>query len=143
MEISARILRRKRACVSQVKEFINVFGKANITITKKLCIAHAQIFNWDWAAENLLPSRLYADYEAKRAPLYADLVAKLDLLYVAYEAKRAPLYVEHAAKRAPLDADYEAKSAPLYAVLEAKRAGFDADYEAELAALFGQLAERT
>ena len=121
MEISARILRRKRACVSQVKEFINVFGKANITVTEELCVSYAPVFDWNWAAENLLPPGLYADYEAKSAPLYADLGAKC-----------APLY-----------AAYEAKSAPLYAVLEAKRAGFDADYEAELAALFGQLAERT
>ena len=58
---------------------------------------------------------LYADYQAKLAPLDAD-----------YKAKRAPLYADYEAKLATLDADYEAKRATLYADYQAKRATLDA-----------------
>ena len=46
-----------------------------------------------------------ADYEAKRAPLYADYEAKCASLYADYEAKRATLYADYEAKRATLDAE--------------------------------------
>jgi hypothetical protein len=86
----------------------------------------------------LLPSKrdpLYADYEAKCAPLDADYKAKRDPLYADYEAKCAPLDADYKAKRALLDADYKAKRDPLYEDYEAKRAPLDADYEAKCALL--------
>src|SRR3990167_6772258 len=73
---------------------------------------------------------LYADYEAKLAPLYADYKAKLAPLYADYEAKRASLDADYEAKLAPLYADYKAKLASLYADYEAKRAPLYPDYEA-------------
>jgi hypothetical protein len=65
---------------------------------------------------------LYADYQAKLAPLDADYQAKRDLLYDDYSAKLAPLDADYQAKLAPLDADYEAKRDLLYADYSAKRA---------------------
>ena len=121
MRISAAILRRKGACADQVKVFEDLFGTRTVEVTEALCVEHASRFDWDWAARNLLPAPLSADYEAKCAPLLAD-----------YEAKCAPLLADYQAKRASLLADYEAKRASLWA-----------DYEAKCASLFGRLAEQT
>ena len=41
-----------------------------------------------------MTDELYADYEAKLAPLYADYAAKLASLRADYEAKLASLYVD-------------------------------------------------
>jgi hypothetical protein len=103
IKVSAAILRRMAACKEQVDVFHTIFGTATVSITETLCVEHANKFNWDWAANNLLPAPLYADYKAKITPLYAD-----------YEAKRAPLDADYRAKIAPLYADYKAKIAPLF-----------------------------
>jgi len=146
MKISARILRRTRACVSQVNEFVNVFGEASITVTEELCVSYAPVFDWDWAAKNLLPSRLYADYadkfisfeaeyKAKRAPLYANYAAKCAAL--------AALRAEDVAKFVSFDAEYAAERDEIYAEYAAERDEIYDDLAAARAALFGRLAERT
>ena len=129
--VTARLLKRKDACREQVDLFAATFGpNARVEITEALCVEHAGKFDWGWAAANLLPAPLNADYKAKRALLDADYRAKRAPLNADYEAKRALLYADYEAKRALLDADYEAKRAPL-----------DADYKAKRALLFGRLAE--
>jgi hypothetical protein len=142
MQVSARILRCKRACTEQVEKFKELFGGDNVVITKELCVKHAQDFDWNWAAKKLLPESLRAEYEAKRAPLLAEYDAKIAPLLAEYDAKIAPLLAEYRAKHAPLLAEYEAKYAPLRAEYGAKRASLRAEYAAKIAGLFGELVER-
>jgi hypothetical protein len=131
MQVSVRLLRCKRACTEQVEKFKELFGAQTIDVTVELCVKHAQDFDWDWAADNLLPETLRAEYYAKAAPLEAK-----------YEAKRAPLWAEYDAKIAPLEAEYNAKVAPLEAEYNAKDVPLEAEYESKIAWLFGELAER-
>jgi hypothetical protein len=108
MKISYAKLKKLGACESQRDLFRTLFGSGLVEITLALCQKHAQQFDWNWCASNLLPEDKRADYNAKRAPLLAD-----------YNAKRAPLLADYNAKRAPLDADYNAKRAPLRADYDA------------------------
>ncbi|MFA5900268.1 MAG: hypothetical protein WC829_14280 [Hyphomicrobium sp.] len=77
IKVSAAILRRMTACKEQVDVFRAIFGTATVSITEALCVEHADKFDWNWAARNLLPAPLYADYRAKRAPLFGRLAEAL------------------------------------------------------------------
>ena len=101
MKITATILRAKDACETQVRRFEALFPNG-VEITSELCVLHADSFDWDWAAEYLLPLDKYADYRANVSALYDD-----------YEAKCAPLRADYQAKLVPLLADYEANRDPL------------------------------
>ena len=105
MKLTYRKLRLAGACSVQAEYFRELFPKG-VVVTAAVCASVACEFDWDWAAGNLLPTLLQADYYAKRAPLHAD-----------YYAKRAPLHADYDAKRAALQADYDAKRAPLFGVL--------------------------
>ena len=118
MKITADALRAKDACEAQVCRFEDLFPNG-VEITSELCVQHACSFDWNWAAENLLPPGKYADYEAKYAPLWAD-----------YEAKTAPIFAAYKVKYGTLDADYKAKCGAIWA-----------DYKAKIAVLFASLAE--
>jgi len=112
MHLTYRKLKLAGACSQQLKRFRELFPDG-VDVTAAACASVAKEFDWDWAARNLLPSRLRAGYEAKRAPLWDD-----------YQAKRTSLW-----------ADYE-----MWADCEDKRALLWDDYEAKCALLFGRLA---
>jgi len=64
MKISAKHLTKLKACNEQVQEFKKLFGDSTVEITKELCLKHAQVFNWNWAAMNLLTKDGYEAYLA-------------------------------------------------------------------------------
>jgi len=64
MKISAKHLTKLKACNEQVQEFKKLFGDSTVEITKELCLKHAQVFNWNWAATNLLTKDGYKAYLA-------------------------------------------------------------------------------
>ena len=55
-------LRKLGACHSQVDKFKEIFGNKPVAVTVELCVAHAQDFNWDWAANNLLTAPAKTEY---------------------------------------------------------------------------------
>ena len=116
MFLTKQMLHAKHACKTQYELFVEHFPDG-VEVTELVCVSVANIFDWEWAALNLLPAPLYADYKAKSAALYTN-----------YEVKRAALYTDCVVKRAAY-ADYEVKRAALYT-----------NYEAKCAALFGRLA---
>ena len=61
MKITARLLKFKGACKEQVEKFKELFPDG-VEVTESLCVIHAQDFNWDWAAYNLLPLELQEVY---------------------------------------------------------------------------------
>lgn len=78
MKVSAKILISKGACPEQVKVFKKVFGAATVRVTEVLCVEHANDFDWNWAARQLLPAPLDADYKAKLAALFGQLAETVD-----------------------------------------------------------------
>ena len=60
--ISVAKLRKLGACHSQVAKFKEIFGDKSVAVTVELCVAHAQDFNWDWAANNLLTAPARSEY---------------------------------------------------------------------------------
>lgn len=144
MKITARLLKRKGACADEAELFEKLYPDG-AEITEAACVAVADKFDWDWAAENLLPAPLFADYATKSVWIATGYESKCEWIAADYWAGWASLYAAHGywSKYAPtpLDADYRVENALLDAVWRTKRASLDADYETALAALFGRLAE--
>ena len=61
----------KGACSSQVDLFRSRFGES-VEVTAELCASVAAVFDWDWAARNLLSPPAWAEYERVRAPAWAE-----------------------------------------------------------------------
>ena len=53
MILTLKTLKDKKACVDQYNMFKHKFGQS-VDITPELCVANAFVFDWDWAANNLL-----------------------------------------------------------------------------------------
>ena len=76
-------LREKGTCEEQVAIFRKLFG-AQVEITEALCVEHARVFSWEWAAEELLsaPARKAYDEAAALADkAYREAVALADKAY--------------------------------------------------------------
>jgi hypothetical protein len=71
-KITARMLKAKGACASQVEKFKELFPFGSAEVTIDLCVKHAADFDWIWAAENLLNSAAKAEYERVRAEAWAE-----------------------------------------------------------------------
>jgi hypothetical protein len=69
MKITLKDLRKHGACAEQVDLFKATFGK-EIILTEALVMEYGTTFDLGWVARNLFPAPLYADYQAKRAPLF-------------------------------------------------------------------------
>ena len=70
--ISVAKLRKLGACQSQVAKFKEIFGDKSVAVTVELCVAHAQDFNWDWAAGNVLTASAKAEYNRVAASAMAE-----------------------------------------------------------------------
>lgn len=66
MKITAKELRDKQACKSQLERFVHLFGEGPVDVTAALCVEHASLFDWDWAARALLPAPAKAEYGRMR-----------------------------------------------------------------------------
>jgi hypothetical protein len=76
--ITADLLRSKGACRAQVARFVKLFPDAGVTVTRDLCISHADTFSWDWGAAHLLAKparerywRRVAFYWRTAGPVYS------------------------------------------------------------------------
>ena len=78
MKLSAKLLESKGACPDQVELFRKLFGERDVTVTSKLCRAHADQFDWHWAAKHLLPipaSKAYQEATAQALKAYQEAYA--------------------------------------------------------------------
>ena len=64
-------LKKKGACSEQVALFRKMFGRS-VEITEALCVEHASVFSWGWAARNLLMAPAWAEYDRVTAPARAE-----------------------------------------------------------------------
>ena len=74
--LTMAMLKKAGACQSQLDLFKTHFGKGG-EVTLEKCLSVAGVFNWDWAAENLLSPPARAAYDAALAPAWAAYAAAL------------------------------------------------------------------
>jgi len=114
LSINAARLEELGACEKQVALFRGYFGEGDAPLTLETALGVAHVFDWDWAAENLLSEDGYEAYmKAKKT------------LWDAYEEARKPLLGAYKEAEKPLRDTYE----------EARKPLLDA-YERGLATLF-------
>ena len=92
--ITAEWLTVHNACEEQQALFEKTWPDG-AHVTKKGLVRAAKVgLNLEWFAERVLPRSLYADYQAKCAPMVADYLAKRAPLYADYRAKCDALLIE-------------------------------------------------
>jgi hypothetical protein len=96
-------LKKKGACKEQVALFRKMFGRS-VEITEALCVEHAAVFSWGWAAQNLLTAPAWAECERVTAPALAE-----------YQRVRAAALTEYQRVRAAALAEYQRVTAPAWA----------------------------
>ena len=72
---AAILIQSKRACAKQLALFVETFPDG-VEVTPEACAAVADKFDWDWAAQNLLPRSLRAEYRAKVTRLFGELAVR-------------------------------------------------------------------
>ena len=83
MKVTLAMLKAKHACADQVRLFESLFKEGG-DVTQEKCLAVADKFDWDWAAQHLLPASARAEYERVTATAWAE-----------YERVRAPAWAEY------------------------------------------------
>ena len=117
MSRTLKIAQLKGACADQRALFRKTFG-ASVEVTEALAIEHAALFDWAWAAENLLSAPARAEYDKACAPAWAK-----------YDKACAPAWAEYVKACAPALAEYEKVRAPAWAEYEKVRAAARAEYD--------------
>lgn len=69
--LTLQTLRYKNVCEKQTDLFWSLF-KERVEITEELCVSVANMFNWDWAAENLLSPLFREKYVRDSKPFLAE-----------------------------------------------------------------------
>lgn len=137
MKITYQQLSDLEACKDQLELFHTLFGD-EVIATRRLILEHTEKFNWEWAAENLLPPELFNDFwentSAGREVLRkeGETLQKAHLLkrgeafarslnggdmYKDYQRVIALLDRDHEAQLQPLLAEYRRQCAPVFADL--------------------------
>jgi hypothetical protein len=128
MKITKRLLQSKGACASQVALFAETFPHGT-EITEAVCLAVADKFDWNWAAQNLLPPKSDAEYQRVRAQAYAE-----------YQRVCAPADAECLRVRAQAYAECQRVCDQAYAEYQRVCAPADAECQRVRAPAFGRLA---
>ena len=55
MFVTKELLEKKRACKDQLDLFNELFPEG-VELTRELILEHAQMLDWDWCADRLLPT---------------------------------------------------------------------------------------
>jgi hypothetical protein len=105
MRITSKLLKRKRACREQVALFEKLFPNG-VEVTEAICVAHADKFNFHWAAENLLSAPALAEYERIEAPAWAEYMRSLAAAWDEYGRSLAAAWDEYGRSRAAAWAEY-------------------------------------
>ena len=128
MKITLAQLKKLGACEDQVALFRNNFGE-EVEATEALCVKHAQKFNWNWAANNLLSA------PARRA--YDEAMASAQQ---AYEEATAPAQRAYEEATAPARRAYDEATASAQQAYEEAMASAQQAYEEATARAFARAA---
>ncbi len=83
MQITYQELQAKGACANQLALFKKHFGPS-VVVTLEAVLAVADVFNWDWAARNLMSPKackVYQDAIAPACKVYDDAIAPAQKAY--------------------------------------------------------------
>lgn len=133
--ITLQLLLEKGACHSQRVEFAELFGES-VVVTHELALKHASVFDWDWAAVELLSEKAlrtfceasdaaYGEYNVTISPFAKVHRAAVDEAWAVYDesadvaGRRA---VREAAIRVAYTA-YEASTEPFRTTYKRALAG--------------------
>ncbi len=120
MKITLTMLRRAGACKPQVKRFAELFGE-EADVTEELCVQHAQEFEWDWAASNLLDDdqqKIYREARASAEKIYREACAPAKKIYDETIASAGKIYRE---ARASAEKIYREACAPAKKIYDKTR----------------------
>ena len=136
--ITLGMLYAHNACADQIDLFARTFGQS-VIVTPDAFAAVADLFDWFWAAQHLLPAYLADEYQRQRAPLWAEYERQQAPLWAEYDRRMAPLRDEYERQQAPLLVKYERQRAPLWAEFECQQAPLWAECERQQARTFATL----
>ncbi len=106
MQITYKELQAKGACADQLALFKKHFGPS-VVVTLEAVLAVADVFNWDWAARNLMSPKackVYQDAIAPACKVYDDAIAPAQK---AYRDAKMPIWKAYEDAIAPAQKAYE------------------------------------
>jgi hypothetical protein len=108
------ILESNKACLSQIRLFKEHFPNGS-PLTVESALSVASVFNWGWAAHNLLSAKGIETYKEQAASLRKTCKEQTAPLYKTYEDQAAPLWKTCKEQTASLYKTYEDQVASLFA----------------------------
>ncbi len=95
MTITAARLEELGACQDQIDAFRKIWGDGPAPMTVETALEHAQVFNWNWAADKLLSDAEQAEYDRAEAWAYAEYVRAWKAAGAEYDRARASAREEY------------------------------------------------
>ena len=106
-------LKDKGVCAKQVALFETTFGQ-QVDVSPRLCIEVAPLFDFDWAACNLLSAQARAEYGRARAPARAEYGRITALAWAEHTRAAAQAGDEYGRAVAQAGDEYERVTAPAW-----------------------------
>ena len=134
-KINLKQLLDAKACSDQVVLFVQKFG-ASVDVTVELAVSLAGVFDFHWAAENLLQPSALAEYERVEAPAWSEYERVKAPALAEYERVKGSAWAEYRRVKTSALAEYERVKAPASAEYERVKASAWAEYERVEASTF-------
>jgi hypothetical protein len=103
------------ACADQVALFRKHFPTNQASVTPAACLTLAEVFDFGWAAEHLLTTTAWSQYDVAVAPARAQYDAVHTAAWAQYSAACAPERAQYDAAVTPARAQYDAAVAVAFA----------------------------
>jgi hypothetical protein len=125
--ITAKRLEELGACQDQVDAFRAIWGDGPAPMTVETALEHAQVFNWNWAADKLLSDAAWEEYLRAEAAAWDE-----------YLRATPSAYAEYARAVASARAEYKRAWAAAWAEYDRATALASAEYERACARAFAE-----
>jgi hypothetical protein len=142
VNITLALLKSKGACANQVALFKQHFGEGPAPLDDATAIKMARVFDFSWAADNLLSEEGRKAYKEAMAALRKAYEESRAALWKAYEEAEAPLWKAYEEAKAPLWKAYKEAEAPLWKAYEEAKAPLRKAYEEAKALAFVNIARK-
>ena len=113
-KINLKQLLDAKACSDQVVLFVQKFG-ASVDVTVELAVSLAGVFDFHWAAENLLQPSAWSEYERVKAPALAEYERVKGSAWAEYRRVKTSALAEYERVKASAWAEYERVEASTFA----------------------------
>ena len=84
--INVKRLQKAMACEDQIKSLRALIGDKDAPLTIEFAVEHAHLFDWDWAASNLLSYKGYLEYINSETLLWTSFYIENNILVTEYKA---------------------------------------------------------